>query len=183
MKKSMSWLPAILAVVAGAAFIWYMNYSFENSPLVRELFSGSGSGVLGEVNENSGETLAMRARFTGKISMLIFSAITVLQFVAFGAGTGVISRIRTSSESPELKLKRLDNSDIIFDVPLYVGLFGTVSAFLVMTFSPQSSRLIAYSSTLIGIIFSLLLRLTMHYPLKNKLLGIAGDSENKGADK
>jgi hypothetical protein len=50
-----------------------------------------------------------------------------------------------------------------------------------MTFSPQSSRLIAYSSTLIGIVFSLLLRLTMQFPLKNKLLSLA-DAE-KGEDK
>ena len=101
--------------------------------------------------------------------------------VAVGAGTGVVSRIRNSNENPELKLRKLDNSDVIFDVPLYVGLFGTVSAFLVMTFSPQSSRLIAYSSTLIGIIFSLLLRLTMQFPLKNKLLSLA-DAE-KGENK
>ena len=182
MKKTFAWLPAILAVTAGAVFIWYMNYAFENSPLVQELFAGSSSGgVLGNVGENSGETLAMRARFTGKISMMIFSVITVLQFVAFGAGTGVVSRIRNSNENPELKLRKLDNSDVIFDVPLYVGLFGTVSAFLVMTFSPQSSRLIAYSSTLIGIIFSLLLRLTMQFPLKNKLLSLA-DAE-KGENK
>ena len=179
MKKILPWFPAVFAVAVGALFIWYMNYSFEHSPLIRELFSGSGSGVLGEVSENSGETLAMRARFTGKISMLIFSAITVLQFVAFGAGVGVVSRIRRNNESAALKLKRLDNSDVIFDVPLYVGLFGTVSAFLVMTFSPQSSRLIAYSSTLIGIIFSLLLRLTMQFPLKNKLLGAAEKEEGE----
>ena len=177
MKKSLAWGPAVFAVIAGAAFIWYMNYAFENSPFVREIFSGAGSGVLGEVSENSGETLAMRARFTGKISMLIFSAITVLQFIAFGAGTAVVAKIRNSKEKPSLKLKRLDSSDIIFDVPLYVGLFGTVSAFLVMTFSPQSSRLIAYSSTLIGIIFSLLLRLTMYFPLKNRLLGVADEEE------
>ena len=180
MKKSLAWFPAIVAVIAGAFFIWYMNYAFENSALVRELFSGSGTGVLGEVGENSGETLAMRARFTGKISMLIFSVITVLQFLAFGFGIGAVSRIRTSGDSPSLKLKRLDSSDIIFDVPLYVGLFGTVSAFLVMTFSPQSSRLIAYSSTLIGIIFSLLLRLTMQFPLKNRLLA---DEEKQGENK
>ena len=180
MKKFWAWFPAIIAVVAGAIFILYMNYTFEHSQLVRELFSGSGTGVLGEVGENSGETLAMRARFTGKISMLIFSAVTVLQFVAFGCGIGAISRIRTSGESPRLKLKRLDSSDIIFDVPLYVGLFGTVSAFLVMTFSPQSSRLIAYSSTLIGIVFSLLLRLSMQFPLKNRLLA---EEENGGQDK
>ena len=182
MKKTFAWLPAILAVTVGAVFIWYMNHAFETSPLIQELFSGSsGSGVLGNVAENSADTLAMRTRITGKISMMIFSVITVLQFVAFGAGTGVVSRIRNSNENPELKLRKLDNSDVIFDVPLYVGLFGTVSAFLVMTFSPQSSRLIAYSSTLIGIIFSLLLRLTMQFPLKNKLLSLA-DAE-KGENK
>ena len=64
----------------------------------------------------------------------------------------------------------MDNAEIFFDIPLYVGLFGTVSAFLVMTFSPQSSRLIAYSSTLIGIIFSLVLRLTLQYPLRKRLI-------------
>jgi predicted membrane-bound spermidine synthase len=67
-------------------------------------------------------------------------------------------------------MKQLDNAEIFFDVQLYVGLFGTVSAFLVMTFSPQSSRLIAYSSTLIGIIFSLVLRVTVQYPLRKKLI-------------
>lgn len=72
----------------------------------------------------------------------------------------------------------LDNAEIFFDVPLYVGLFGTVSAFLVMTFSPQSSRLIAYSSTLIGIIFSLVLRLVMQYPLRRRLINEAAE-ENK----
>ena len=75
------------------------------------------------------------------------------------------------------KIKQLDNASIFFDVPLYVGLFGTVSAFLVMTFSPQSSRLIAYSSTLIGIVFSILLKLTMEYPFRQQLL--RQEEENK----
>ena len=71
----------------------------------------------------------------------------------------------------------LENAEIFFDVPLYVGLFGTVSAFLVMTFSPQSSRLIAYSSTLIGIIFSLVLRLIMQYPLRRRLINEAAEEK------
>ena len=50
-----------------------------------------------------------------------------------------------------------------------------------MTFSPQSSRLIAYSSTLIGIIFSLVLRLTMQYPMRHKLLG--SENSEKEQDK
>ena len=114
--------------------------------------------------------LAARGELAGRISMLIFSIITVMQFLAFGVAYVVVDGIRRSPDGCKLKLRKLENADIFFDVPLYVGLFGTVSAFLVMTFSPQSSRLIAYSSTLIGIIFSLILRLAMLWPLRQKLL-------------
>ena len=91
----------------------------------------------------------------------------------------MLQTIRRSGESFKLRLKKLENADIFFDVPLYVGLFGTVSAFLVMTFSPQSSRLIAYSSTLIGILFSLFLRVVMLYPLRQKLLSGTESNEEK----
>ena len=89
----------------------------------------------------------------------------------------MVNGIKNNGESVSVKIKQLDNAGVFFDVPLYVGLFGTVSAFLVMTFSPQSSRLIAYSSTLIGIVFSLLLKLTMEYPFRQKLLRLS--DENK----
>ena len=102
--------------------------------------------------------------------MWIFVFITFLQMAALWVGNLVISSIRNSDDPVKLKLRSLDNAEVFFDVPLYFGLFGTVSAFLVMTFSPQSSRLIAYSSTLIGIIFSLLLRLTLQYPLRRQLV-------------
>lgn len=163
--------PTLLIVVLGGGFIWLMNYGFEHSALVRDIFSGGDSGsVFGEVPANSEASLAARGRLTARISMLIFAVITVMQFVALVIGGTVVSGIRRSDDSAELKLRRLENAEIFFDVPLYVGLFGTVSAFLVMTFSPQSSRLIAYSSTLIGIIFSLVLRLSMQYPLRQKLV-------------
>ena len=108
--------------------------------------------------------------FAGKVSMWIFVFITLLQLIAFWVGFAVVSGIKNSQDPVKLQLRNLDNAEVFFDVPLYFGLFGTVSAFLVMTFSPQSSRLIAYSSTLIGIIFSLVLRLTMQYPLRKKLI-------------
>ena len=111
------------------------------------------------------------------VSMLIFSVITALQLLAFGVGSVVVNSIKNNAESVAVKIKQLDNAGIFFDVPLYVGLFGTVSAFLVMTFSPQSSRLIAYSSTLIGIVFSLLLRLLMEYPFKQKLLRLEDEQK------
>ena len=178
-NNSSRFVPVVLVILAGIVFIFLMNHMFETSNSLRALFSGGDSGsVLGEVQENSSASLAMRGRVAAKVSMMIFSVITVLQFVAFAVGAVVVSGIKKHPGKPTQRQQMLDNAEIFFDVPLYVGLFGTVSAFLVMTFSPQSSRLIAYSSTLIGIIFSLVLRLTMQYPLRRRLINEAAE-ENK----
>lgn len=179
MKKGKLFSILLLAVLgaAGVAFVVLMAWAFNNSPAVRNLFSGDANEVMGEVAAGSPASLAARTRMAAWVSMLIFSAITALQILAFGIGAVVVRGIRISADSVATKLKQLDNAGIFFDVPLYVGLFGTVSAFLVMTFSPQSSRLIAYSSTLIGIVFSLLLKLTMEYPYRKALLA---ESEKNG---
>ena len=178
-KNSARFVPVVLVVLAGIVFVFLMNYWFENSGSLRALFSGGDSGsVLGEVPENSSASLAMRSRTAAKVSMMIFAVITVLQFIAFSVGAVVVNGIKKEQCKPQQRQQMLDNAEIFFDVPLYVGLFGTVSAFLVMTFSPQSSRLSAYSSTLIGIIFSLVLRLTMQYPLRRKLINEAAE-DNK----
>ena len=168
----------ILILVLGAAFVYWMNHMFNTSAIMRDMFCGAGNpGVLGEVAPGSPNSLAMQNERFGRISMLIFSVITVMQFLAVGVAFVVIGGIKKGADSVKLKLKKLENADIFFDVPLYVGLFGTVSAFLVMTFSPQSSRLIAYSSTLIGIIFSLILRVVLLFPYRQKLLGCDNNSE------
>ena len=167
----------IAVVIIGAAFAAASIYFFRNSEEFHQLFSGSANG-LGTVGPESEESLADRMEFTGRISMGIFIFITLLQLLALWIGYAVVSGIRHSDDPVKLKLRSLDNAEVFFDVPLYFGLFGTVSAFLVMTFSPQSSRLIAYSSTLIGIIFSLFLRLLLQYPLRRKLVREDALSEN-----
>lgn len=173
-------MPLILLFLIGVAFVIAMVYFFDKSPMLRTMFSGDSGEAVGEVAQNSPASIAARTKVAAWISMLIFSVITALQLLAFGLGYVVVSNIRNSADAVSTKIKQLDNAGIFFDVPLYVGLFGTVSAFLVMTFSPQSSRLIAYSSTLIGIIFSLLLKLIMEYPFRQKLLRQAETNE-KGA--
>ena len=170
-------LPLAVLFIIGVCFVAAMIMLFDNSAAFRTLFSGDSSEVVGEVAQNSPASIAAKTRMTAWISMLIFSVITALQFLAFGLGFAVISNIKNSTDSISSKLKQLDNAGIFFDVPLYVGLFGTVSAFLVMTFSPQSSRLIAYSSTLIGIVFSIALKLTLEYPFRQKLLRLSDDNK------
>ncbi|MCQ2352280.1 MAG: hypothetical protein MJ033_02245 [Victivallaceae bacterium] len=168
--------PLVIIAVIGIAVVVAMNFLFGHAEWLRDLFSGSST--VGEVSAGNGQSFAARNELAARISMTIFVAITALQVLAFGIGYAVVNAIRQSDEAPTLKLVRLEGSEIFFDVPLYVGLFGTISAFLVMSYSPQSSRLIAYSSTLIGIIFSLVLRISLHYPLRQKL-----ESEKAGINK
>ena len=185
MKKSRSLLMVLAVVAVGGVFVWAMRYGFDHSALIRSAFAGGANETVGEAGADSAATIAERGRITALVSMYIFAVITVLQFASLMTAIAVLSGIRSGDDAPELKLKQLDNAEIFFDIPLYVGLFGTVSAFLVMTFSPQSSRLIAYSSTLIGIIFSLVLRLSLQYPMKRRLFReiSAGERPAAGGDK
>ena len=169
-KKYRIWIILLALIVAGVLFVLLMRHMFDKSPAFRGLFSAMGSDTAADGSPEAASALEARSRATALISMYIFAVITVLQFVALAAGIYVVWGIRTCGESAAMKLKQLENAEIFFDIPLYVGLFGTVSAFLVMTFSPQSSRLIAYSSTLIGIVFSLFLRLILQYPLRRRLV-------------
>lgn len=171
-NKKKVFISLTIVILAGLTLMVTVLYLFNTNAGFKELFSGSPAtpGAGDTLGIESEEILAQKAEFTGKISMWIFIFITLLQFAAFWVGYAVVSSISSNNDPVRLKLRSLDNAEVFFDVPLYFGLFGTVSAFLVMTFSPQSSRLIAYSSTLIGIIFSLILRLTMQYPLRKKLV-------------
>ena len=172
----------VLLLLLIAAVIFGVSYSFNHVQGFRDLFFASAPETLGNVGPEAEETIAKRGEFTARVSMWIFVCITILQFIAVWIGYAVVSNIRHRKEEPEFKLKNLENAEVFFDIPLYFGLFGTVSAFLVMTFSPQSSRLIAYSSTLIGIIFSLILRVSFQYPLRRKLMREQYEA-SKGIDK
>ena len=179
MKKYRIWVTILSVLIVGAAFVLLMRYWFYHSPTVHGLFSASvNESLSADAGPDAEAALAARSQLTALISMYIFAVITVLQFVSLAAGIYVVQGIRTGEGGAALKLRQLENAEVFFDIPLYVGLFGTVSAFLVMTFSPQSSRLIAYSSTLIGIIFSLVLRLTLQYPLRKRLIA-AKDGDGK----
>ena len=94
----------------------------------------------------------------------------LLQLFAFITALWVFLNIAKSGESYDIRMKKMEYADLFLDLPLYFGLFGTVSSFIVMSFNPQISRLIAYSSTLVGIIFSVLLRVALQYPIRQKLL-------------
>ena len=76
-----------------------------------------------------------------------------------------------SAAAATLKLKRLENLDIFFDLPLYCGLALTIFAFiLITTFGAGVSRFLAYGSTFVGIVFTVIIRVVHLYPLREKLI-------------
>jgi len=167
-KKMFILVYIALAVVFAIVSVWLSSYFYDNSVSFRSLFEGDNGAPIGSVT--SGEGFASQTKKMGRVSLYIFSAIIVIQFLVLFLGMTVLRFIDKSNDSVDVKLARLNNADIFLDLPLYVGLLGTVASFIIMTFNPQTSRLIAYSSTLIGIIISVFLRTTMLFPIKQHLV-------------
>ncbi|MFA6714677.1 MAG: hypothetical protein WC082_05655 [Victivallales bacterium] len=167
-KKMFIFVYIVLALIFAVLSSWFIFYCYDNYVPFRSLFEGDANAAIGAVAQGAG--FASQAQAMGRVSLYIFSGIIVIQFLVLFLGMTVLRFIGRSNDSIEVKLARLSNADIFLDLPLYVGLLGTVASFIVMTFNPQTSRLIAYSSTLIGIITSVFLRTTMLFPLKQHLV-------------
>lgn len=171
MKKFLRWAGAA-AIYIGTALIviLLMQYFYHSSDFFRSLFEG---GALQTAPSPDGATAASGgnlAETTARLSFYILIFVMLLQLFAFITALWVFLNIAKSGESYDIRMKKMEYADLFLDLPLYFGLFGTVSSFIVMSFNPQISRLIAYSSTLVGIIFSVLLRVALQYPIRQKLL-------------
>ncbi len=163
----------IIAIYIGLGVVitLIMLYFYNSNEFFRSLFEG---GAIAETTTGGAAGAASaqaNGELTAKLSFYILIFVMLLQGFAFLTALRVFNGLRKSQESYEVRLKKLENADLFLDLPLYFGLFGTVSSFIVMSFNPQISRLIAYSSTLVGIIFSVFLRMALQYPIKQKLIG------------
>ena len=192
MKKSKMWaFLTVLYVAVGVVIIWGMTALFRRCTVFRGLFYDKMSMPAGPAAEAGAEIppelIAENVRqVTENAARLSFSAlvfILLLQVFAFLTALIVFRRLAKSQDPVAIRLKKLENADLFLDLPLYFGLFGTVSSFVIMSFNPQVSRLIAYSSTLVGILFSVILRLTMQYPLRQKFTALLTSSQDPGDKK
>ena len=173
MKKTLSViLNIVLFLIIAAAVVAGCFYCYKNCADFKALFGAGGTEVLGKTDIR--QSLAARSERAGLLSLYIFTGIIVIQVLVLFIAVAVLKTIRRSEEPAKIKLSKLANADIFLDLPLYIGLFGSVSSFMVMSFSSSSGQLIAYSSTLIGIIFCTCLRVFLMYPLKSKLISEAG---------
>ena len=84
---------------------------------------------------------------------------------------GKIRQVEDDERSPaELRLRRLENLDVFLDLPLFTGLALTVVAFILIALDAGMSRHFAYTSTVVGILSSVSLRIRYQYPLKERLI-------------
>ena len=171
MKKNLNWwlifAGIFVAITVLVLLICILSYKY--SVDFRALFGGTDPGSVGKAAQGA-ETLAQRNERAGWVSLYLFAGIIILQFLCLMVACAIFTDIRKSGENHETKLARIANADIFLDLPLYVGLFGSVSSFMVMSVSSSGGQLIAYSSTLVGIIFSTCMRLALMYPLKSNLI-------------
>lgn len=175
MKTQKSWLKlAALYVGIGVIVSVVMVLFFRYNDFFRSLFYDRVTPPGGAVAELSPEQAAENVRIVTEraahLSFFVMLFILLLQVFAFTTALLVFRGLSKSVEAVSLKMKKLENADLFLDLPLYFGLFGTVSSFIIMSFNPQVSRLLAYSSTLVGIIFSVVLRLAMQYPIRQRFL-------------
>lgn len=173
-----------LYIGAGALFVLGMTYCYFRFPAFKDLFYGGTASPAVTVAEQTA-AVAAAGQMAARLSFLILLFVMTLQIFAFLTALLVYTDLIRSREAVAIRLKKVENADLFLDLPLYFGLFGTVSSFIVMAFNPQISRLIAYSSTLVGILFSVILRLSLQYPLKQKLFGMleaasAGQTKEAG---
>ena len=84
---------------------------------------------------------------------------------------GKIRQVEDDERAPtKLRLKRLENLDVFLDLPLFTGLALTVIAFILITLDAGMSRHFAYTSTVVGILSAVSLRIWYQYPLKERLI-------------
>ena len=161
----------ILAILAGAA--WILSYWYDHSDLLKSTF-GNAKSVQSGIRiptDDPSKVETISPDIGGKISLLIFSIVLLMQIFALFVIAVVVRKIsHMQGATLAQKEAAFKDADIFLDLPLYIGLFGSVSSFVLIAFSPQSSRLVAYSSTLIGIIFSVCSKIGLLYPIKQRLL-------------
>ena len=119
----------------------------------------SGSSAVGERTDS--------AVLSGTVVLISLAIHVIVWFFV----RGKIRQVEDDERgTPLLRLKRLENLDVFLDLPLFTGLALTVFAFILITLDAGMSRHFAYTSTVVGILSAVSLRIWYQYPLKERLI-------------
>jgi len=106
-----------------------------------------------------------------QVTLLILLLFFILQLVIYIFCLIKLAEIQRHPVPHQTKLSLLENEDQLFDLGLYVGLAGTVAALITLSIGiVEASLMMAYASTLLGILFVAFLKIMHVRPLKRRLL-------------
>ena len=155
---------AVGVVLAGLAYLLSLAVHREiQPPGVAPVAGETGTGAPASIERGDSALLS------GTVVLVSLAIHAVVWFFVRG-------KIRVveddESETPALRLRRLENLDVFLDLPLFTGLALTVIAFILITLDAGMSRHFAYTSTVVGILSAVSLRIRYLYPLKERLIQV-----------
>lgn len=105
------------------------------------------------------------------VTLIVLLLYFLLQLGTFLYCVLKIRDIRNRNVPATVKLRLLDNEELLFDLGLYIGISGTVASLLLIVLKlVEASLMAAYSSTLFGIVFVAMLKILILRPYKQKLI-------------
>jgi len=150
---------AVGAVLSGLAYIFAIAMRASAEPVAAAVEGGvAGAAATVKSTDN--------ALLSGAVVLLSLLAHAVIWFYVRGKLKNLED---DAASSPALRIRRLENMDVFLDLPLFCGLALTVIAFILITLDAGMSRHFAYTSTVVGILSSVSLRIRYQYPLKERL--------------
>jgi hypothetical protein len=151
--------------VGGVLSLLVYFLSLAVRPAMETPFLAAGAGAT--ANTVAAAMGADSALLSGTVVLLSLVVHVVVWFYV----RGKIRQVEDDESAvPALRLKRLENLDIFLDLPLFVGLALTVIALILIALNAGMSRLFAYTSTVVGILSAVSLRIRYIYPLKERLI-------------
>ena len=130
------------------------------------LFANMGQGQFSLDLSSASNSSSGNISLSAVVFFLLFSS---LQLWAVFKAKNEVSEIEKLKDE-EKKIKLLENSEFYFDLPVYAGLAGTVCAFILLSFDPGGSRILAYLTTVSGIIISVAIRGKWLFPAKKQII-------------
>jgi len=169
----MRWV--MLLVIAG--FVGFMSYYIQTNQAVLD----QGTAELQEEDVPMMIADMVQTEITsaqdvgGTLSLIVVAFAVFMQLIAWIAAAQKIAGVKKSGSSIDERFAQLEAIEVYFDLPLYLGLLGTVLSFILITIYPEAGLIFAYVSTGIGIVVSVILHLFYLTPYKQELIARRGE--------
>lgn len=110
------------------------------------------------------------ASHMNKLSLVSLIVFFVIQALIYVWCLSKLAEIRRQPLVARMKLKLIENEDLLFDAGLYVGFVGSVLSLILMSIGVGKISMMAYASTAFGIIFVSVLKIFHVRPLRRQLI-------------